>query len=117
MNSRAGPSAQRGQYDPSIAEHLICDEHGPAYEAFVCRHLLGASDLGFEQSEDVPDQARPDAWCGDCERYRVENDGWSDDVPPPVGIAVVCHHCYDKIRAANELPRFANPFLAGRVPP
>ena len=86
----------------TVTKEVVCDEHGTAYATFVCRHLLGGNALGFEQGEEDPEQARPDAWCAECERYRIEHDGWSDDVPPPAGIALVCHRCYDRIKAANE---------------
>jgi hypothetical protein len=109
--AECGPfRSQRSHHYSSRVEpgEIVCDEHGLAQEAFLCRHLLTGTGLGFEEGDEVPGEGR-EAWCHECERYRVSHGGWSDEVPPPAGTALVCEHCYGRIKALNEHRDIANP--------
>lgn len=80
-----------------------CEEHGESQATFVCRHLVHGMGLGFYTADD-PDSARPDAWCGACERLRVQHGGeWPEDVEATLGATLQCAGCYDRARVRNAV--------------
>ena len=50
-----------------------CDRHGDNREAFMCKHLLHESELGFFSDPEEADNPYPDAWCSRCEHVRTGN--------------------------------------------
>jgi hypothetical protein len=81
-----------------------CAEHGESRATFICGHLVRGTGLGFFSAED-PDNPRPDAWCGACERLRVQHGGeWPEEVESTLGVTLQCAECYDRVRARNALP-------------
>lgn len=76
--------------------HVQCGGHGEAHGCFVCGHLGDGS--GFHSRED-PDDPWPDAWCDDCERLLVRHGRWTDEIQEHARIRIVCHHCYESMRA------------------
>lgn len=83
---------------------VSCQRHGNRREAFVCRHLLLGTGLGFFQSDDDPDNSYPDAWCCNCEKVRQANDGeWPEESQTLTPIALVCGECYEEIKTKNDL--------------
>ncbi len=89
---------------------VSCARHGDRREAFVCRHLLHGSGLGFIQADDAQDNPCPDAWCSNCERVRQTHGGeWPEDSQTLTPIALVCGDCYQEIKAKNLLVSEHNP--------
>ena len=82
---------------------VSCKRHGDRREAFVCRHLLTGTKLGFFQAID-PSNPYPDAWCANCERIRMANGGeWPENSKLVTPIALVCGDCYQEIKGANAV--------------
>ena len=100
-------------------KQIDCEEDGVGYAAFVCRHLFDArratvdSRVGFRSEEPISDDPWPDAWCLACEEHLAATGGeWTDENANE--IAMVCHRCYQRIRANNDLdqrtwPTFDTP--------
>lgn len=81
---------------------VVCDVHGPTAPAFVCKHLVTGKDLGFFAADET-ENARPDAWCSDCENVRIAEGGeWNDRSEEFAGISVICASCYDQARERND---------------
>lgn len=72
-----------------------------AYPCFMCRHLVGGEGLGLHQSYGN-DEARPDAWCNDCEVMRLKCGGWDDRSEKFADIRQLCCFCYDDKAQANQ---------------
>jgi hypothetical protein len=53
---------------------------------------------------DDADDARPDAWCARCEEVRAAEGDWNERSEAWADPTVVCHQCYDAIRARNARP-------------
>ncbi len=79
-----------------------CDRHGTAYAAFVCRHLVRGSGLGFFHSDNGP---WPDAWCSECDSVMMQTGRWTAKAERFTGITLVYHRCYANIRRRNRLRR------------
>lgn len=83
-----------------------CGQHGAQPATFVCQHLArsirtGVA-VGFHVSGENPGTERPDAWCNDCERIRVDEGGeWNDRSETFAGITLLCGRCYDRAHAIN----------------
>jgi hypothetical protein len=83
---------------------VYCAEHGEHDATFVCSHLVSGMRLGFFTAED-PGNPRPDAWCGRCERLRLQHGGaWPEEVERTLGVTLQCSACYDEARARNIHP-------------
>lgn len=78
---------------------VACDRHGPGRMAFVCRHLVHGSRLGFYHSDNGP---YPDAWCGACDAVMMRTGHWTARAQRFAGIRIVCHRCYVNIRRRNR---------------
>ena len=81
------------------ADAIHCGEHGTAYEAYVCEHLVGACGLSWHSH--VPDSERPwpDAWCGSCHKVFEAEGEWNEVSEASVKIKIVCHNCYEATKA------------------
>lgn len=80
---------------------VLCAEHGRTEATFVCRHLVHGAGLGF-LSAYVPENPRPDAWCGACEALRLQHDGrWPAEAERSLGVTLLCGGCYDGVRERN----------------
>jgi hypothetical protein len=83
-----------------------CASHGPQPAAFVCQHVARATARGERagfhcRAADAPD-ARPDAWCDDCDaRVRTAGGRWIGQASAELGVTLVCGLCYDKARSLN----------------
>jgi len=92
---QASPTETRGV--------VSCQRHGERREAFVCRHLLTGTGLGFFHADDEPSNPFPDAWCSHCENVRQANGGnWPEESQALTPIALVCGDCYEEIKANND---------------
>jgi hypothetical protein len=89
---------------PSSFRTTHCERHGDMQEAFVCEHLLKASQQGFLTDSEDTSNPRPDAWCSACEDVRSEHGGWNAESEALITVKLVCGGCYDEIKAKNILP-------------
>ena len=80
---------------------IHCEKHGRRYATFVCCHLVQGSDLGFFYADD-PEDERPDAWCGACDRVLLEEGEWNDRSEGFAQVTLICSECYDAVRKRNE---------------
>jgi hypothetical protein len=81
------------------AQRIKCDVHGWQEQTFVCQHIAQSLNtgvpVGFHWSSKQTD-ARPDAWCSDCERARIEAGGdWTPEVEAKLRVKLLCGACYD----------------------
>ena len=62
-----------------------CDDHGYSRPAFVCQHLSCETSRGFEEAFETYKGMELDedddfqAWCNECEKIRVEHNGWNEE--------------------------------------
>ena len=77
-----------------------CGRHGDNREAFMCKHLLEGSNLGFFWDTDDASNPYPDAWCSECERVLGESKEFDDGYARSV-IELVCGACYEEIKARH----------------
>lgn len=90
----------------STEERVNCPQHGVRRAAFVCRHLVSGSGLGFYTPNQAPSgeaSGEQSAWCGACERVRRQQRGWSDASEAFAGITVICDGCFEQSRHRNTL--------------
>ena len=80
---------------------VVCEKHGTQGIGLVCRHILQAKEaVGFFWSDDS-DQARPDAWCNDCEEKLVKEE-FSEAWFEQAGFQPICALCWDEAKARAE---------------
>ncbi len=80
---------------------VVCGQHGTQGIGLVCRHiLLSKESVGFFWSDDS-DQARPDAWCNDCEEKLVKEE-FSETWFEQAGFQAICAVCWDAAKAQAE---------------
>ncbi|MFD2247013.1 DUF6882 domain-containing protein [Pontibacter ruber] len=89
------------------AKLIECEVHGEIRRAFICQHLNREVKTGFEEAfptyrgmvleEDDDFQA----WCDECEKIRIQHDGWSDELMEFAEIKLVCERCYFEIKEFN----------------
>jgi hypothetical protein len=84
----------------SDSDTIHCDRHGTARNAFVCRHLVGGSGMGFYHSNNG---LYPDAWCAECDALMMQTGHWTAKAETFAGISIVCHRCYVNIRRRNRV--------------
>lgn len=86
---------------------LDCGTHGFKRPAFVCQHLETNSHNGFEESfetfkgMDLEEDDDFSAWCDECEKKRIECDGWNDESEKFAQIKMVCEDCYFEMKESN----------------
>jgi hypothetical protein len=92
--------AEAGEADRS--KKIQCATHGTAYATYVCRHL--ASDPSQEWFSREPDEENrwPDAWCKQCDTFFQEQGEWNEKNEKKLEIKLICHHCYEKLRAESS---------------
>ncbi|MEO6173056.1 MAG: hypothetical protein ABIP02_08060 [Arenimonas sp.] len=80
---------------------VVCEKHGTQGIGLVCRHLLASTQAkGFFWSDDE-DQARPDAWCNDCEE-KLLKDEFTEAWYEQAGFQPLCAVCWDEAKAHAE---------------
>lgn len=84
---------------------MECRRHGIRRPTFICRHLKDGNNIGFFEvaEEDLdPDLPFKNAWCGQCERVRLEQDGeWNDTSEEFAKPMAICEGCYEEIKVRN----------------
>lgn len=80
---------------------VVCEKHGTQGVGLACQHILSAKKpVGFFWSDDS-DQARPDAWCNDCEEKLVKEE-FSEAWFEQAGFQPICALCWDEAKASTE---------------
>ena len=79
-----------------------CAQHGDNREAFMCKHLLHGTGLGFHFDTDDLTNPFPDAWCPDGERVKGASKQFDSDYARAT-FKLVCGACYQEIKARNVL--------------
>ncbi len=88
---------------------IACAEHGVSPGCLICRHLPGQRGRGyfaipFEPAE--PDEAAQ-AWCEDCDRVLVREQGWTDAADRQADWRLYCTGCYEDCLRAHVLRSWA----------
>ena len=81
-----------------------CATHGPQRAAFICHHLLDSMQDGVARGlywhED--DAGEINAWCVECENYRLEIGGdWTDESDAFTQIKLICAACFERLKGLN----------------
>lgn len=95
------------EYSERKDKYIACDLHTSGRVAFVCQHLNSDTYTGFHEAFD-PDTITDDddgyqAWCNECEKVRLKEDGWNDTSMAFAKIKAVCDQCYFEIKKRNKL--------------
>jgi len=82
---------------------ISCGEHGSRVAAVVCCHHLMKSGrpAGFVENSDDP--ADLQAWCNECEKLFVEQDGLTKDFERFNDRAIVCDLCYIALKSHHSI--------------
>lgn len=87
---------------------IECKEHGHSRPAFVCGHLDLRSPKGFNEAfetckgMDLEEDDDFQAWCDECEKVRIEQDGWDELSEKFAEIKLVCENCYFDLKEFNQ---------------
>ena len=86
-----------------MTDSIDCKTHGKRGTAFVCRHLVDGSGLGFYWGEDPDDpfSTTPDAWCERCEAAWEAEGEWNERSMAFADIRAICDRCYLDVRERN----------------
>ncbi len=94
-----------------IKDQIIeCGKHGQKRMAFICQHLNKHTKTGFEEAfpsykgMDIDEDDDLQAWCSECEKLRLRNDGWNEESMELANIKLVCEDCYFEIKEFNLRP-------------
>ncbi len=81
---------------------IECDTHGKRTTAVLCGHLIRPTDtvLGFVENSSDPDDQQ--AWCDDCERVFLREDGKTGAFLAFNEACVVCDRCYARAKALHS---------------
>lgn len=85
-----------------------CESHGFRRPAYVCQHLNLKNKKGFEESfeafreMELEDEDDFCAGCNDCEKIRIEQDGWNDESEKFAKIKLVCEECFFEFKEFSE---------------
>lgn len=88
-----------------------CKAHGYKRRAFLCQHLDLKTIKGFSESFDttpgmeLEDGDDFEAWCDECEKVRLESDGWNDESMIFANIKLVCEDCFFKHKEFNQIKK------------
>jgi hypothetical protein len=88
-------------------KYIECRAHDKQRTAFVCKHLLLPSKVGFneafETSEDMElaDDDDFQAWCDECEEVRQKEGEWNETSMAFAEIKLVCEKCYFEMKELN----------------
>jgi hypothetical protein len=82
-----------------------CNNHGLSVATFVCQHLTKIDKVGFNEAfaSDPNNLEEFQAWCDECEKIRVIENGWNDKSERFAKIELLCHKCYFEIKKLNGL--------------
>jgi hypothetical protein len=92
------PETDRGMPSPRVI--VRCATHGEQQKTRVCQHIVtglkSKARVGFFWTTEDPENARPDAWCAECEdRVRLTDGDWIGEAEEHLKPQVLCGACYD----------------------
>ncbi|MGE8533922.1 DUF6882 domain-containing protein [Chryseobacterium sp.] len=102
------PDEQSSEVKMMKQKKVDCDSHGYSRPAFVCQHLNLEVPKGFEEAFDtykgmeLEEDEDLQAWCSECEKIRVESDGWNEESEKFAGITLICENCYFELKEFNK---------------
>ncbi|WP_426480162.1 hypothetical protein [Chryseobacterium sp. R2ACT005] len=102
------PDEQSSEVKMMKQKKVDCDSHGYSRPAFVCQHLILEVPKGFEEALDtykgmeLEEDEDLQAWCSDCEKVRVEADGWNEESEKLAEITLICENCYFELKEFNK---------------
>jgi len=85
-----------------------CKSHGLSRAAFVCQHLDLEHPKGFEEAfetykgMDLDEGDDFAAWCNECEKVRIQHDGWNEKSEEFAKIKLICEECYFELKKFNS---------------
>ncbi|MGJ8716650.1 MAG: DUF6882 domain-containing protein [Maribacter stanieri] len=95
------------QVEKIESELIECSTHGKLRTAFICQHLNTENKTGFEEAfetyrgMELGEDDDLQAWCAECEKERLKDDGWNDESMEFAKIKLVCERCYFEIKESN----------------
>ncbi|TZG00037.1 hypothetical protein FW781_08965 (plasmid) [Chryseobacterium panacisoli] len=102
-----------GEYSSEVKmmkqKKVDCGSHGYSRPAFVCQHLNLEASNGFEEAfetykgMELEEDEDFQAWCSDCEKIRIENDGWTEESEKFAGITLICENCYFELKEFSNI--------------
>ena len=95
------------QYDSLKDRAVTCESHGTSRAAFVCQHLNKDTFTGFHEAFGSNPLVEPDddyqAWCGECEKIRLQEGEWNDVSEGFAKIRLICGQCFFEIKRRNTI--------------
>jgi hypothetical protein len=82
-------------------DKIECDSHGNGYATYVCEHLLAEPAQKWFSNAPTEEDPWPDSWCAACEILFQEQGEWNRRNEKMTNIKVLCHCCYEKLRAQH----------------
>ncbi len=78
---------------------IKCGDHNEGFPTFICEHLASTPEQEWFSNPPCDEDPWPDAWCSPCEVLFQEYGEWNDTNSAKRKIKMVCHHCYESLRA------------------
>jgi hypothetical protein len=78
---------------------VVCSTHGQGTQTFICEHLVARPGQQWFSNTPTPEDRWPDAWCTLCEQFYQEQGEWNDSNSERIKIKLLCHRCYELLRA------------------
>lgn len=78
---------------------IECSDHGNGYATYVCEHLVAQPAQEWFSREPDEQNAWPDSWCAACAVFFQEQGEWNEANEKKLKIKLLCHRCYEKLRA------------------
>jgi hypothetical protein len=84
-------------------KQVECTDHGTGFATYACEHLVSnPTQLWFSGKNDERHKW-PDAWCAACDAFFQEQGKWNEKNESKIKIKLLCHHCYERLRARGRL--------------
>jgi hypothetical protein len=80
------------------SKQIECATHGGGFETFVCEHLVANPAQKWFSGERHDTDQWPDAWCASCDALFQEEGEWNEKNEAKLGIKLLCHFCYERLR-------------------
>lgn len=78
---------------------IECSQHGRGCATYVCEHILSNPRQEWFSDSPSPTNPWPDAWCIACNQLYEEQGEWNDANSAHLKIKLICHYCYESLRA------------------
>ena len=80
-------------------QRISCTHHENGYATYICEHLLANPEQMWFSDDPSETNRWPDAWCTACDTVFMEEKQWDGKNESKQKITVICHHCYEDMRA------------------